>query len=76
MDNQSNKKPIDEVLKSLKQLKTDITELQKDVSYIKTSLGSFHSTPSGGVVKKRLYADNVEKQMKEEKEEISTGWFF
>jgi len=60
MDNQSNKKPIDEVLKSLKQLKTDITELQKDVSYIK----------------KRLYADNVEKQMKEEKEEISTGWFF
>ncbi len=60
MDNQSNKKPIDEVLKSLKQLKTDITELQKDVSYIK----------------KRLYAVTVEKQMKEEKEEISTGWFF
>ncbi len=59
MDNQSNKKPIDEVLKSLKQLKTDITELQKDVSYIK----------------KRLYAVTVEKQMKEEKEEISTGWF-
>ena len=61
MENQSNKKPIDEVVFLVKELKKDITELQTDVSYIK----------------KRLYADHIEKQMKEEKkEEISSSWFW
>jgi len=62
MDSQSNKKPIDEVVEMIKQLKKDISQLQKDISYIK----------------KRLYADQVEKQLKEDqkKEEVSSGWFW
>lgn len=61
MDSQSNKKPIDEVVVLIKQLKKDISQLQTDISYIK----------------KRLYADHIEKQMKEEKkEEVSSGWFW
>jgi len=73
MDSQSNKKPIDEVVILIKQLKKDISQLQTDVSYIK----------------KRLYADQVEKQLKEDqkkedkyaildnnREEPSSGWFW
>lgn len=64
MENQCNKKPIDEVVFLVKELKKDITELQTDISYIK----------------KRLYAhasQHVEEQMKEEKkEEVSSGWFW
>lgn len=68
MDSQSNKKPIDEVVILIKQLKKDISQLQTDISYIK----------------KRLYADQVEKQLKEDKyaildnnrEEPSSGWFW
>ena len=62
MDSQSNKKPIDEVVILIKQLKKDISQLQTDVSYIK----------------KRLYADQVEKQLKEDqkKEEVSSSWFW
>lgn len=62
MDSQSNKKPIDEVVILIKQLKKDISQLQTDVSYIK----------------KRLYADHIEKQMKEQepREEVSSGWFW
>ncbi len=69
MDSQSNKKPIDEVVEMIQHLKKDISQLQKDISYIK----------------KRLYADQVEKQLKEEdkyaildnnREEPSSGWFW
>jgi len=68
MDSQSNKKPIDEVVEMIQHLKKDISQLQTDISYIK----------------KRLYADQVEKQLKEDKyaildnnrEEPSSGWFW
>ena len=62
MENQCNKKPIDEVVFLVKELKKDITELQTDISYIK----------------KRLYthaSQHVEEQMKEEKLKPSSGWF-
>jgi len=61
MENQCNKKPIDEVVFLVKELKKDITELQTDISYIK----------------KRLYAIHVEEQMKEDKlKEEPKGWFW
>jgi len=62
MDSQSNKKPIDEVVEMIQHLKKDISQLQTDISYIK----------------KRLYADQVEKQLKEDqkKEEVSSSWFW
>jgi hypothetical protein len=61
MESQSNKKPIDEVVFLVKELKKDISQLQTDVSYIK----------------KRLYADHIEKHMKEEKpKEEPKGWFW
>jgi len=64
MDNQSNKKPIDEVVFLVKELKKDIIQLQTDISYIK----------------KRIYANHVEEQMKidkpkEEPKEEPKGWF-
>jgi len=64
MNNQSNKKPIDEIYSLLKELKKDITELQTDVSYIK----------------KRVFADHIEKQLKPKeeppKEVVSSSWFW
>lgn len=62
MNNQSNKKPIDEIYSLLKELKKDITELQTDISYIK----------------KRVFADHIEKQLKPKEEppkEEPKGWF-
>ena len=51
MNSKSNQKPIDEVVVLIKQLRKDISQLQTDISYIK----------------KRLYANQVEEQMKEDK---------
>ncbi len=58
----TSKKPIEEISELLKELKKDIVILKQDVSY----------------VKKRLYADQVEKKLEEDKqkEEVSSGWFF
>lgn len=61
MNSKSNQKPIDEVVVLIKQLRKDISQLQTDISYIK----------------KRLYANQVEEQMKEDKpKEEPKGWFW